>query len=219
MPYTPEQNGREKTEPARSLMHSYAVIPQRFWAEMINTPKFILNFSGSSSVEDKFPLEVWTGKKSSLKHLRIIDSTCYAHIPKQNKEGKEENEVIETSHENDPDNTGRQLRERSKMKPPRRFNDSVMSAITEENQMTADCGIHHQADQKPGLQESYIDAADHGRDNSGRSTSGVICLYAGGALTWLSQKQTPVAISTTEAEIVAASEASRAIIWLILLFF
>jgi len=49
---------------------------------------------------------------------------------------------------------------------------------------------------------------------SGRSTTGVVCLHAGAAISWLSQKQPVVAISTTEAEIVAASEAAREIVWL-----
>jgi hypothetical protein len=40
------------------------------------------------------------------------------------------------------------------------------------------------------------------------------CIYAGGAINWLSQRQVPVAVSTTEAEIVAASEAAREVLWL-----
>ena len=49
---------------------------------------------------------------------------------------------------------------------------------------------------------------------SGRSTTGVICVYSGGAIRWLSQRQMSVAISTTKAEIVAASEAAREVMWL-----
>ena len=69
----------------------------------------------------------------------------------------------------------------------------------------------------PGMNDqllSYSDA-DHGGDEmTGRSTSGVLCMYAGGAVSWLSQRQTSVAISSTEAEVVAASEAAREIVWL-----
>ena len=42
----------------------------------------------------------------------------------------------------------------------------------------------------------------------------MVCLHAGAAISWLSQKQSSVAISTTEAEIVAASEAAREVVWL-----
>ena len=83
---------------------------------------------------------------------------------------------------------------------------------------TIDFGIIYKNDQKRGTFISFSDA-DHGGDvDTGRSTIGVICLYAGGPISWLSQRQVSVAISTTEAEVVAASEASREIIWLKRLF-
>jgi hypothetical protein len=79
---------------------------------------------------------------------------------------------------------------------------------------TANKGLVYRPEFKSGIIESYSDA-DHGGDlESGRSTTGVVCLYAGGAISWLSQKQTSVAISTTEAEIVAASEGAREIVWI-----
>lgn len=60
----------------------------------------------------------------------------------------------------------------------------------------------------------YSDA-DHGGDlETGRSTSGVLCQYSGAPVSWVSQRQQSVAISTTEAEIVAASEAARETIWI-----
>src|SRR5436190_23904859 len=39
-------------------------------------------------------------------------------------------------------------------------------------------------------------------------------MYGGGAISWISQRQPSVAISSTEAEIVAASEGSREMVWL-----
>ena len=49
---------------------------------------------------------------------------------------------------------------------------------------------------------------------TGRSTSGVLVKFAGGAISWMSQRQTIVATSTTEAELIAALEASKEVIWL-----
>lgn len=46
-----------------------------------------------------------------------------------------------------------------------------------------------------------------------RST-GVIVRYAGGPVSWISQRKEYVATSTTEAEIIAASEAGKEVIWL-----
>ncbi|KAM3964295.1 uncharacterized protein ACR2FA_001787 [Aphomia sociella] len=82
-------------------------------------------------------------------------------------------------------------------------------------QYTPDMGILYKKNYKKGVIECYSDA-DHGGDiDTGRSTTGLIlCMYAGGAVSWMSQRQTSVAISTTEAEVVAASEAARECIWL-----
>ncbi|KAG5866463.1 hypothetical protein JTB14_022611 [Gonioctena quinquepunctata] len=74
---------------------------------------------------------------------------------------------------------------------------------------------------KPGAKEELetFSVADHGGDDTtGRSTTGVLGMYADGAIFWHSQRQTSVAISTTEAEIVAAREAAREIVWLKRLF-
>jgi len=79
---------------------------------------------------------------------------------------------------------------------------------------TCEYGIVYRPDYKPRVLECYSDA-DHGGDSTtGRSTSGVVCIYAGGAISWLSQRQQSVAISTTEAEVMAASEATREAVWL-----
>lgn len=91
MPYTPEQNGccerenRTVVEMARAIMYAHGGLPQRLWAEMINTASYILNRTGPSSVDGKSPFELWYDKKPGLKHLRIIGSTCYAHVPKQRR--------------------------------------------------------------------------------------------------------------------------------------
>jgi len=67
--------------------------------------------------------------------------------------------------------------------------------------------------------EAFSDA-DYARDvdTRHRSMSSAICRYAGGAITWLSQKQKCVALSTTEAGIIAANEAAKDVIWLKRLF-
>ncbi|KAJ8874735.1 hypothetical protein PR048_025601, partial [Dryococelus australis] len=55
--------------------------------------------------------------------------------------------------------------------------------------------------------------ADLGGDKmTGRSITGIVCLYSGGAISWFNIRQCPVSISTTEAEIIAASEGTQEII-------
>jgi Reverse transcriptase (RNA-dependent DNA polymerase) len=61
--------------------------------------------------------------------------------------------------------------------------------------------------------------ADFGGDKmTGLSTSGVVCMYAGCAITWFSQRQKSISTSTAHAELVAASEAARELVWLKRLF-
>lgn len=88
-PYTPEQNGlserenRTLVEMARTFMYSNedAHFPKALWAELVRTAVYVLNRTGKSSVEDKTPHELWFGKTPRIHHLRIIGSTCYAHVP------------------------------------------------------------------------------------------------------------------------------------------
>ncbi|KAG5715319.1 hypothetical protein E4T56_gene14598 [Termitomyces sp. T112] len=56
---------------------------------------------------------------------------------------------------------------------------------------------------------------DHGGNpNTGHSTTGSVLMVAGGAVSWISQQQSVIALSTTEAEFIAASETSRELCWL-----
>ena len=60
----------------------------------------------------------------------------------------------------------------------------------------------------------YTDA-DWANDMDNRhSTTGNVFLMSGGAVSWLSQKQATVALSTAEAEYVALGSATQEAIWL-----
>jgi hypothetical protein len=63
----------------------------------------------------------------------------------------------------------------------------------------------------------FADAAFANHDDL-KSTSGYVFSAAGGAITWKSKKQTTIALSSTEAEYVALSEAGREACWLRNLF-
>lgn len=92
-PYTPEQNGgseremRTIIEMARTFKYANpeANFPAAIWAELVNSAIYVLNRTGKSSVEDASPYQLWLKKKPRLKHLRVIGSTCYAHIPAQKR--------------------------------------------------------------------------------------------------------------------------------------
>lgn len=97
-PYTPEQNGgverenRTIVEMARTFKYSNPEIkfPQAIWAELVSTAVYILNRTGKSSLKGLSPYQLWLGKKPRIKHLRIVGSTCYVHIPSQKRRKMDE---------------------------------------------------------------------------------------------------------------------------------
>ena len=66
----------------------------------------------------------------------------------------------------------------------------------------------------PGSLQAYADA-DWGNDRSDRkSTSGIVLQIGNSSVLWKSRKQPVVALSTSEAEFISASEACKAVVWL-----
>lgn len=78
---------------------------------------------------------------------------------------------------------------------------------------TADHGIFFDAKCNINL-EAFSDADYAGDRETRRSTSGFVFMLGSGAITWCSQRQKCVALSTTESEYIAASEAVKELIWL-----
>jgi hypothetical protein len=78
---------------------------------------------------------------------------------------------------------------------------------------TLDLGIVYSSTSQKTL-TTYSDADFAGDPKTRKSTSGVVCLHMGGPVSWLSRRQKSIALSTTEAEFMAASEASKEVIWL-----
>ena len=72
---TPQQNGvaerRNRTllDMVRSMM-SYSTLPISFWGYALNTVMYFLNLVPSKSVP-KIPVELWNGRKPSIRHLHI----------------------------------------------------------------------------------------------------------------------------------------------------
>ena len=74
-PGTPHQNGvaerRNRTllDMVRSMM-SYSTLPISFWGYALNTAMYLLNLIPSKSIP-KTPVELWNGRKPSMRHLHI----------------------------------------------------------------------------------------------------------------------------------------------------
>ena len=60
----------------------------------------------------------------------------------------------------------------------------------------------------------YTDSDMAGEPVSRKSTSGYLITYAGGAVAWQSKLQKCVALSTTEAEYIAATEGCKELLWM-----
>ena len=89
---TPEQNrvsermNRTIMEAARSMLF-HSKMPQRFWAEAVNTTVYLRNQSPTVAVKDKVPFELWYGKKPSVSHLCVFGCNGFVHIEKAGKLG------------------------------------------------------------------------------------------------------------------------------------
>jgi hypothetical protein len=51
----------------------------------VGTTCYLVNRSPSSTLDDKTPHEVWSGKKPSLQNLRVFGCDDYVHVPKENR--------------------------------------------------------------------------------------------------------------------------------------
>ncbi|KAL0418481.1 UNVERIFIED_CONTAM: putative mitochondrial protein [Sesamum radiatum] len=93
--YNPQQNGvserknRTVMEMARSMLQEKH-LPKAFWAEAVYTAVYLLNRCPTKAVQNMTPIEAWSGKKPSAKHLRVFDSIYYVHIPTKKRHKLEE---------------------------------------------------------------------------------------------------------------------------------
>ncbi|KAG7640275.1 Zinc finger CCHC-type superfamily [Arabidopsis suecica] len=90
-PYSPQQNGvaerrnRTLVEMARSMIEEKK-LSNKFWAEAIATSTYLQNRLPSKSLEKGVtPMEIWSGKKPSVDHLKVFGCVCYIHIPDEKR--------------------------------------------------------------------------------------------------------------------------------------
>jgi hypothetical protein len=88
-PYSSEQNGvaerlnRTLIEKAKANLKD-AGLSDDLWDEAVSSANHVRNRT-YSSVHEKTPLEVLTGKKHNVSHLRVFGSVCYVHMPAQKR--------------------------------------------------------------------------------------------------------------------------------------
>lgn len=88
--YTPQQNGvaeranRTIVERAKCMLFD-AELETEFWAEACNTAIYIMNRTPRVRLQQKTPMEMWTGEKPNVSNLRIFGSKVMVHVPKQTR--------------------------------------------------------------------------------------------------------------------------------------
>ncbi|PKA49512.1 Retrovirus-related Pol polyprotein from transposon TNT 1-94 [Apostasia shenzhenica] len=79
---------------------------------------------------------------------------------------------------------------------------------------TSDCGLLFEKNSDSDLLVGYVDSDYAGDLDKRRSTTGFIFTLGGGPISWKATLQNIVALSTTEAEYIAAVEAAKEAVWL-----
>jgi len=84
--YTPEQNGRAERDMWTIIESAHSIIIAKDISKYLRklySADYILNRTATTQTPNITPFELWTGRKSSLSHLRVFDSTTYMHVLKQ----------------------------------------------------------------------------------------------------------------------------------------
>jgi hypothetical protein len=91
VPYTHQQNGvaereiRTITEGARAMLYA-AKLPKRLWSVAIKTMAYLRNRSPTRANDGRTPIEILTGGKPDLAHLRIFGSPVSVAIPAEKRQ-------------------------------------------------------------------------------------------------------------------------------------
>lgn len=88
--YTPEQNGvaeranRTIVEKAKCMLFDGG-LGKEFWAEACNTAAYVMNRTPRVRLQNKTPIEMWSGEKPDVSSLRIFGSKVMVHTPKEKR--------------------------------------------------------------------------------------------------------------------------------------
>lgn len=75
-----ERKNTTVVEMDKAMLHERDM-PYYLWAEVVHTVVYILNRSPTEAVGNLTPFKAYSGRKSSIAHLRIFGSLCYVHVP------------------------------------------------------------------------------------------------------------------------------------------
>ncbi|KAL4341735.1 hypothetical protein GQ457_08G027600 [Hibiscus cannabinus] len=100
MPRSPQQNGVAERKNmtilnmARSMLKAKNT-PKEFWAEVVSCAVYLSNRSPTKNVDNVTPQEAWSGRKPSVRHIRVFGSIAYAHVPEQEEQDVTPSQVVD----------------------------------------------------------------------------------------------------------------------------
>ncbi|GBM96276.1 Retrovirus-related Pol polyprotein from transposon TNT 1-94 [Araneus ventricosus] len=97
---------------------------------------------------------------------------------------------------------------------PKVYNWNSVKRILKYLKGSSEYGLYYPSDNSAEQLKIYTDADYAGDSKTRRSRTGVVSKFANGAISWASQKQKSVVLSTTEAEYVITCEGAKECIWL-----
>ncbi|GBM43517.1 hypothetical protein AVEN_96182-1 [Araneus ventricosus] len=144
MPYTPQQNGAAEREnriimeASRSILH-HKGLPLKLWAEAVNTAVYLLNRTGPTGEKGKHLLNyAQNGKSCSVANEPSVDHDHGSEIELIRSSDVPDSDMCQEIGEascdsrESPDEQERNLRDRSMLKKPARYDNCVLLAEHEE---------------------------------------------------------------------------------------
>ena len=61
------------------------ILSNMYWADAVHTTTYILNKIPTKMVKNFTPYEAWFCRKPIISHLKSFGSTCFVHIPAQQR--------------------------------------------------------------------------------------------------------------------------------------
>lgn len=101
-----------------------------------------------------------------------------------------------------------------KMEEPTSKDVTNLKRILKYMNTYSDEGIEYRRNSNISELEAYCDSDYAGDLESRKSTSGYVIYYCGGPIVWCSRKQPIVALSSTEAEYIAAAECTKELLYI-----
>jgi hypothetical protein len=61
--------------------------------ELVDTARYLVNMSPSSTLVDMTPKEVWYGKNPSVGHIKVFFCDSFVHVPREKRSKMEKKAV------------------------------------------------------------------------------------------------------------------------------